>query len=480
MAESATPNRAIVDRLSSSTRSEAVSTAVILTVSAVLVYRLFQATSLYSVNLLFKDQLALYFLYAEKQSWWEYFSFQWGPPRLGLGGLIAWLIAQQTRWDVRAEAFAVAITHASSMILALLLKRRLFENWSVTDLAIPLMFLTGTQLSAILGLPFLAHSHLPLLLILLYCFAWLTKNVCWRYVMVAVLNFLLLFSGFGMLISIITIGLMLFECLAHRKNTPRFLAALGGLVAAVLSVNLFLVGYERITAASCFVFPHPQSWKYPIFSSLMLSKFLEFRFAVNAEETRISLAVGIALLVAFLMAFFYHGVRYVKSGADSSHSLIPLLLLGFCLLYIFNTAIGRLCFGLYVSQAVRYTTLVTTGFLGLYFSLLQLPSALNLSDKVHTLSDLFRRPYVFRTIALGILLALLFGAHVFRSRFELDALRDFSLAKQHWKECYLRTEDVARCNQEAKIDIYWEGLEQPLQVKLDALKNNKLNLFAEK
>lgn len=480
MAESATPNRAFVDRLSSFTRSEAVSAAVILTVSAVLVYRLFQATSLYSVNLLFKDQLALYFLYAEKQTWWEYFSFQWGPPRLGLGGLIAWLIAQQTRWNVRAEAFAVSLTQTISMILALLLKRRLFGTWSVTDLAIPLMFLTGTQLSAILGLPFLAHSHLPLLLILLYCFAWLTKNVWWRYVLVTMLNFLLLFSGFGMLISIITIGLMLFECLAHRKNTPRFLAALGGLVAAVLSVNLFLVGYERITAASCFVFPHPQSWKYPIFSSLMLSKFVEFRFAVNAEETRVSLAVGIALLAAFLMAFFYHGIRYVKPGADSSHSLIPMLLLGFCLLYIFNTAIGRLCFGLYVSQAVRYSTLVTTGFLGLYFSLLQLPSALNLSDKVHTLSDLFRRPYVFRTIALGILLALLISAHAFRSRFELDALRDFSLAKQRWKECYLRTEDVARCNQEAKIDIYWEGLEQPLQVKLDALKNNKLNLFAEK
>jgi hypothetical protein len=480
MAESATPVRAFVGRFSSFARSEAFSFVVVLVVSAILVYRLFQATSQYSINLLFKDQLALYFLYAEKQTWWEYFSFQWGPPRLGLGGLIAWLIAQQTQWDVRAETFVVAMTQTASMILALMLKRRLFGKWSVTDSAIPLMFLTGAQLSAIISLPFLAHSHLPLLLILLYCFAWLTRNVWWRYALVAVLNFLLLFSGFGMLIGVITIGLMLFECLAHRKNTRRFLAALGGLVAAVLSVNLFLIGYERITAASCFVFPHPQSWKYPIFSSLMLSKFLEFRFAVNAEETRISLAIGMALLTTFLAAFFHHLARYVKSGAKSFCDLIPLLLLGFCLLYVSNAAIGRLCFGLYVSQAVRYSTLVTTGFLGLYFSLLQLPSATDLSDKAHNFTDLFRRPCIFRTIALAILLALLVSAHVFRSRFELVTLRDFSQAKRRWADCYLRTENVAHCNKETGFEIYWEGLEQPLQVKLDALKNNKLNLFAEK
>jgi hypothetical protein len=129
---------------------------------------------------------------------------------------------------------------------------------------------------------------------------------------------------------------------------------------------------------------------------------------------------------------------------------------------------------------VRYSTLVTTGFLGLYFSLLQLPSATDLSDKAHNFTDLFRRPCIFRTIALAILLALLVSAHVFRSRFELVTLRDFSQAKRRWADCYLRTENVAHCNKETGFEIYWEGLEQPLQVKLDALKNNKLNLFAEK
>ena len=56
-------------------------------------------------------------------------------------------------------------------------------------------------------------------------------------------------------------------------------------------------------------------------------------------------------------------------------------------------------------------------------------------------------------------------------------LRGLTDGKQRWGACYLKTEDIERCNRQAKFSLYPAPPE--LKARLIYLKQHHLNLFAD-
>src|SRR5215475_14938378 len=121
-------------------------------VALVLTERLFLLVSRYAVNIFFSDQWefssATVF---ERHSWWQIFTWQHGPHRQGLGGLLVKWIEPHFQFDSRIESFLVAGILVLSMLLAVWLKYRIFNCIDYYDAAIPSLVLTATQCEVIFG-----------------------------------------------------------------------------------------------------------------------------------------------------------------------------------------------------------------------------------------------------------------------------------------------------------------------------------------
>ena len=173
--------------------------------SLVLTERLFRLVDHYAVNVFFSDQWefndATIF---QQHSIWQIFTWQHGPHRQGLGGVLAKLLEPYFQWDSRIESFLILGIFVFAGVLALWLKRRIYGSFEYYDLVIPSLFLTATQCEVIFGAANLAHGSLPLLLVVIYCLAWTVRSLILRFAVILVVNFLLIFTGFGLLMGLIT------------------------------------------------------------------------------------------------------------------------------------------------------------------------------------------------------------------------------------------------------------------------------------
>ena len=109
------------------------------------------------------------------------------------------------------------------------------------------------------------------------------------------------------------------------------------------------------------------------------------------------------------------------------------------------------------SQSSRSTTLLIPAFFGLYLH-------------VRTLR---RVPVRYAALVLYVALLLPLPSH---TRIDLEVARWFTDGKQVWEACYLRIEDIERCNSATGFAIYPTLTD--LQARLAYLKQHQLNLFA--
>ena len=448
--------------------------ACVLIITILFGYRLCSFISNHAVNLLIWDQWDVYNGLFARHGFWQLFTQQHGPPRLGLGLLLTSVVAALSGWNTRVESFFVFGVVCAALLLALWLKQRLFGKIGYADAILPLIFLTTAQDETFVGTPMVSHSALPLLLIMLYCLAWMMENRYLRYGCAVALNFLLVFTGFGMLVGAITITIFAIDCHQHTREHRSIVMPLAAIVVSALTAALFFIDYHpgvAIAGVEGFAFPHPQPWKYPIFAGLILSKFCGFQFAVTAPETRVALAIGMALLTIFILALVHHGARLSGTSDVRRNSLIICILIGYCLLFNLNAAVGRLSFGLNVSQAGRYMTSAIAGFLGLYFTLLTLPPFVE------------RRAIPFGKPIVNLML-IVYAALILHGKLPLaigasHPISQSSQRKRMWAACYRKTEDIRACDQYAGISVYPWPEQTKLKEKLDFLKQNNLNLFAD-
>jgi hypothetical protein len=207
--------------------------------------RLFHLISRYAVNLLFWDQWdfddATLF---QQHSIWEMFRWQHGPHRQGLGALLQKLIEPCIHWNSRYEAFGIGSIIVVAAVLTLLLKVRLYGAIRYSDVIIPFLFLTPRQYETVVLATNPAHGSLPLLLIIVYCLCWLVRTWYWKYICVLLANFLLIYTGFGIFMGLVTPALVALDYYGNTRHlAPKYRwGTAAALIIAIASLASFFVG----------------------------------------------------------------------------------------------------------------------------------------------------------------------------------------------------------------------------------------------
>jgi hypothetical protein len=422
--------------------------------------RLISFTLKNAVNILFWDQWDLYTPFFQHASLWRIFDWQFVTPRLGIGAVFASILAGLTRWNTRSEALAIVGIVFAATLAAVYLKRRLFGSLSATDVVIPLLFLSRAQYEMLVGATNLSHGPFPLLLTMLMCLAWIQPNRLVRYGLVVLVNFLMIFTAFGLFMGLITPPLLAIDCYGALRDRQKGALA-GGMLAlgiALLSLGSFFIGYASPPAIECSRWPCGNVLAYPWFAALMFANVFGFK----ALHLVTSSAVGIAVLACVVGVLFHH-LRLTSRGDGEAErtSRIVVILLGYSLLFGVATAIGRVGRGLNAADGSRYYLYVTIGILGLYFHLL-------------TLGKTAIRRWGLAVLLTGSVVA---GFHM--TPLDEGTVSRFRNGKTRWRSCYLRTEDIEGCDEAAGFMIYPRPEATGLKAKLDYLKRHRLNLYAD-
>ncbi len=428
---------------------------VLLALTAGLAVRLSFFISRYAVNLLFSDEWDFYTPLFKNLGWWQTFTWQHGPHREGIGLVLTRLLDGLTGWNTRADALAAGALVILATGLALALKYRLFGTLTLADVIIPLIGLTLFQYETFLGAVNLSYGACPLVLIVLYSLGLLIRNPYARYATVLGLNFLLIFTGFGVFMGLVTIGVLALDGYQQWRSKSKTLWQVSlALGLALASMAAFFVDYTFNPAIGCFGFSPAYLMQYPLFMGLMLAAFWGWHMLILGA---LAIVAGAILLLVVVALGVFHGRRLVTTGVYASPvSLVAAAWLGYGVLFCLNTAIGRVCSGLPAAQVSRYMTPLIPAFWGVYFSLLAAP---RLPWRRVLLTGYFTMALV-GSLPLGIVDGL---AQTFYSN------------KTHWKECYRQFEDAEKCEALANFKVYPAASQ--LAPKLSYLKQHHLNLF---
>lgn len=420
-------------------------------VYAALAWRFFGMISRQAVNVFYNDQWdfndATLF---EKHTLWEIFRWQYGPQRHGLGGVAMKLLEPSIRWNSRYEAYGIGAILLVATLLALYLKTRLFGPLSYGDAIIPAFFLTPAQFEIVIGATNPGWSAIPLLLMILYCLCWMIGLSGWKYVGVLLINFLLIYTGYGIFLGLLTPAAI---AIAYwRTKEVGSVAAFWISIASLLS---FFVGYRsHLSGAECFsVFP-----SNPVLYALFMSSMYGNAAGLKGS-TALVVVVGVMMLVISIVALDILLKRLRHDDSTSlTRDLVTSILIAFCLIFMLGTAYGRSCLGMGFAMMPRYVTYTVLGFYGLYlFSL--------------SISRKRMRALLATTLCL---LALLSSVRM--NRYDAETAAYISNGKRAWRDCYLQRHDAQRCDAVTGFQIYPEYSAE-FQRKLDFLERNQLNLF---
>jgi hypothetical protein len=268
-----------------------------------------------------------------------------------------------------------------------------------------------------------------------------------------VLNFLLIYTGYGIFVAPITLTLLAVDCYQRATASPKEAwLPLAAWIASAGSLALFFLGYVFRSAAACFQFPYPSPSAYPVFMGFMFAKFLGLK-----HGTVFPAAIGIFFVLLSVGVCGRQFWSVWKCGIKEQRSFVGFTLAAYTLLYASAAAVGRVCLGMQAAGAARNLTLLIPGFLALYFQILM--------DR-----DSRRR----NVLGLVFVLILIPGC-VQRNHKEIEG---FSAMKRAWKDCYRRTENIKYCDQVSHLQLFpWpEGIH--MREKLEYLKQNRLNLYA--
>lgn len=410
--------------------------------------RFFLLVHKYAVNLFFFDQWQIEdALLFQKHSLLQIFFWQHGLHRQGIGNLLLAIFEPLVRWNGRADAFLVAALLTVACGLALWLKVRLFGKMEYSDVAIPLLFFTPVQWGTFLGALNPSYAPIPTLLVVMYCLGWTVQNRSRRYPLVLFLNFLLIYTGYGVLMGLLT---PLFFGLEYLRYRDSFSA--GSVLVSIVCLASFFLGYRLYHTADGLAPQGAPPMAYLAFIVLLFSTFLQIPFGWIIP----ALFVGAGLIFATASAAASSMVRAIKERSEPG--MITFVLLSFSLLFCAATSLGRTAFG---APASRYMTYMILAGLGLYLASLAIAN---------------------RTPKLLCVWGLVLGAGWGCLRIipqERNRMEQASQSRRLWRDCYLSVRDIQTCDSRSGGPIAWPPEPKSLKQKLDYLERQKLNLFSE-
>lgn len=419
-------------------------------VAALLAYRFYWVVTRFAVNLFFFDEWDIYEGLFRGWPWWRFFLQEHGPHRQGLGvTLVVWLL-RATHWDSRTQAYAIAAAILAAMLLALRLKTTVIGRLQFFDVIIPILFLGLGQWEVLLSAPGPSAQAVPLLLLIAYCLAWAQQRAWLRYTGISLLNFLLIFTGYGIFIAVITVLLSAVDGWQRWRTGLKPTGAIVLWITSALSLALFFYGYVFNPAADCYQFPYRNPAAYPWFMGLMFAKFLGIKHGATVPAL-----LGIVALIV-LVSVLARSLWRLLRGFNRVDR-VTVILTGFTFIYAAAAAIGRVCLGMEAASSSRNITLLIPGFVGIYFCLLMRPASYK------------------RTLMMTMLLVAVLPGCIQRNHKEIEG---FSGMKRAWKDCYRANENIQYCDQISHWPLYPHPEAIQLQEKLKLLKQNHLNLYS--
>ena len=419
--------------------------------ASVLAYRFYWVVSRYAVNLFFFDEWDIYDGLFRGWPWWRFFLEEHGPHRQGLGVTLVTYLLKAARWDSRMQAYAIAAAIVLAMVLAIVLKVRVFGSLEISDVVIPILFLGLGQWEVLLSAPGPSAQAFPLLLLIAYGLAWAQGRGWLRYGTISGLNFLLIYTGYGIFAGLITLVLLAIDCWQSWRTGARTRGPLLAWMASAASLASFFYGYVFNPAADCYQFPYRNPAAYSWFMGLMFAKSLGIKRGAVFPAL---LGIGVVIL---LVAVFAQAFSRVLRGDNGARGVI-VILTGYTLLYAAAAAIGRVCLGMETAGSSRNVTLLIPGLLGIYFYLLMLD---------HT----YRRTLLLSAFVIAVVPACLQRNH--------KEIEGFSAMKRAWRNCYLTHENIEYCDAFSHFELYSRPEATHLRAKLAFLKQNRLNLYAD-
>lgn len=291
---------------------------------------------------------------------WQLFTHQHGPHRQGVFFPPTAAILRATDGDVRIESLWIAAWLLVAAGLAWTLPRRLTGRWSWAD-ALPLFWcLSLLQYETITLTPNLSHSIGPLALVLGAAHALLCRRPWLRWTLVGLLGGAAVFTGFGLFASAVLTALALgviLRCPAERLPATLALALL-----AAAWVRFFH-GYVFAPAAPGFAFPHHPLSDYIPFLTGMAGAPHGF-----TGPTLPGQLLGAGLLCAGAGILLKAAWQLVRAPNNRPSDRLALLLAGGALLFMANTAVGRVQLGADAGMAPRYLSLMVPLSLALYLA----------------------------------------------------------------------------------------------------------------
>jgi hypothetical protein len=387
---------------------------------------------------------------------WTLFRWQHGIERQGLGNLISAVVLSLTGWNSRADAAAGAVLMLLTCLCALWLVKRVCGRMTPWDAAVPLIFITTTNIETYVITPNLAHGPLSALYLVVYGLALTATSHVRRAALIAVINFFAVNTGFTVVLGAITpIVLLLLAIQPGLLRRDRIVYG-AACAASIATVAQFMHGLVWYPAVACFQFPDEHPWNYVPFAGRVLARPVNPKIGLLPGEP-----LGTAFALAATVFMGYALFRAVQSRGNSTLWNVTGVLMAFTIAFAVTTAVGRVCIGIGAADASRYIPYVLPGLLAVHLALrCGLPSSRA------------------KLVALGVFLAICVGKES-SGRSRREATHESGL-KRAWHDCYLAEHDIAACNASAGRPVYPAPAATDLQRKLDWLEARGYNLFQDR
>lgn len=412
-----------------------------------------------AVNVPFWDQWDFYTPLFQEQGPWAWFMHQHGPHRQGLGALLTGGLAQLTAWDLRGDALISLATTIASAALGVLLARRCGIGGPASAALIFALTLTTRQYELWVGPANPAHSPLPVLLLLLYAWAWFIAAPGRRLAVQASLVGLMIFTGFGIFGGAVGTALLLLEAttLWRERNRATALRATLALAVVVAAWIVFFHGYVWEPAEPNFHFPHDRPWEYVGFIVMMFSSYAGWK-----NPLTLTLPLGSVLLLAVSAVAVLHGRRlFDRTVSDRRVHLALFALAATTLLFCLNTAVGRIGLGWRAGgYPSRYVAMLVPGLLAVYLTLQRGP----------------RRNWRHATTVAFALLAVWNG--LLPSSGDRRAIDGFRRSREAWRDVYLQTGSQAEADRASIAVNGYPIYPGDVGARLDYLRQHRLSLFS--
>jgi len=422
---------------------------------AVMAIRQHRLVDRYSVNMMFGDQWDFCQPF-QGDTLWGSFDHQHGPHRQGVGLLLTRVIAYYSRLNSRWDSFGLSFVLIAAAAFGLLLAYLCGLRNPLAFLPIPMLYLTGRQWEHFVCASNISHGAMPILLFTLYGIAWFIRPHFLRLLLISLLTFCLIFTGFGIFVGLVTPMILLVEAVqaARAREFPRAAFVIAALIANAISWWMFSWNYVFQPAAAGFRFPYEKPLEYLYFIGMMFANY----FGLSTPgRPAVLLGLFIAGCLGFLCLF--HGWRFLRNGViHQPTSVVIFALAAYSLIYCVNTAIGHVFLNWTVqATASRYVTLMIPAGLAIFLHLAT------------------RKPP-----RLGTTLALLYAFALIPCAFYIDPsatafMESFRDRRVIWRRTYLATQDVHQADAASGFQVY--PASNDIIDRLNYLRLHQLNLF---